>query len=85
MQVGCYYHPIRRMWVMSVLFIVKVTLWFHHILPRYHGYACDCTWFMRDSIELIYKNAILFARFCTNCEEKRSYTYQDTSTRLHGG
>ena len=33
-----------RMWVMSILFIAKVTLWFNHIPPCYCGYACDCAW-----------------------------------------
>ena len=46
---------VERMWVMSVLFIVKVTLCFHQILPHYRGYAYDCAWFTHDTIERIKK------------------------------
>ena len=56
-----------HMWVMSILFTVKVTLWFQHILLRFCGYACDRTWFTRDLIEWIYRNATLLARIYTSC------------------
>ena len=34
--------PPFRMWDMSVLFTVVVTLWFQHIPQHFHGNACDC-------------------------------------------
>ena len=74
-----------RMWIISVLFFVKVTLCFHRILPHYRVYTCDCTWFTHNSIEQINKNAILFSQICTNCRGKYFYTYRDTSKRLHKG
>ena len=56
-----------------------------HILLHFCGYAYDCAWFTCDSIERIYKNTILFARIYTSCDEKCSYTHQDTNAGLHGG
>ena len=71
------------MWIMSVLFIVKVTLWFHHITSA----ATHVTAYGLRVIQSseFTKSAILLARLCTNCEEKHSYTHRDTSARLHGG
>ena len=39
----------RRMWDMSVLFTVTVTLWFQHIPFRFRGNACDCAWCACDA------------------------------------
>ena len=55
------------MWVMSILFTVKVTLWFQHIPLRFRGYACDCAEFMHESIEQIYRNVTLLAWIYTSC------------------